>query len=58
MEEGCPGTVRVGWDMWGSHWLCDGCGFAAEDDDQVILVLGELLRLARSQPVEAWGFVR
>jgi hypothetical protein len=31
----CDRPLGVSWDMWGRYYLCGGCGFAAEDDDDV-----------------------
>ena len=25
----------ISWDMWGQFYLCQECGFAAEDDDEL-----------------------
>ena len=40
----CLCLLRLGHDMWGRYWLCDECGFAADDDDRAALT--------RQQPPE------
>jgi len=35
----CPNCRRalfVSCDMWGEFFVCDGCGFTAEDDDELV----------------------
>ena len=32
----CSGAqLGISWDMWGKYYLCGGCGFTAEDDDDL-----------------------
>ncbi len=34
----CPGCNRplsISWDMWGEYYVCEDCGFTAEDDDDL-----------------------
>ena len=31
----CDQPLGISWDMWGKYYLCGGCGFTAEDDDEV-----------------------
>ncbi len=33
----CREQLRLSRDMWGPYWLCEECGFVAEDDGRVIL---------------------
>jgi transposase-like protein len=38
VESHCPCCGRdlvISWDMWGSYYLCDDCGFTAEDDEEL-----------------------
>jgi len=29
----CSQPLGISWDMWGQYYVCQGCGFTAEDDD-------------------------
>ena len=31
----CNQPLGISWDMWGKYYLCGGCGFTAEDDDEL-----------------------
>ncbi len=31
----CDRSLGISWDMWGKYYLCGGCGFTAEDDDDL-----------------------
>jgi hypothetical protein len=31
----CDHPLGISWDMWGKYYLCGGCGFTAEDDDEL-----------------------
>ncbi len=31
----CDQPLGISWDMWGKYYLCGGCGFTAEDDDEL-----------------------
>ena len=31
----CDQPLGISWDMWGKYYLCAGCGFTAEDDDEL-----------------------
>ncbi len=31
----CSQPLGMSWDMWGQYYLCHGCGFTAEDDDEL-----------------------
>lgn len=31
----CDQPLVISWDMWGKYYLCGGCGFTAEDDDEL-----------------------
>lgn len=31
----CDQPLGISWDMWGKYYVCGGCGFTAEDDDQL-----------------------
>lgn len=31
----CDQPLGISWDMWGKYYLCSGCGFTAEDDDEL-----------------------
>ncbi len=31
----CDQPLGISWDMWGRYYLCGGCGFTAEDDDDL-----------------------
>lgn len=31
----CDQPLGISWDMWGKYYLCGGCGFTAEDDDDL-----------------------
>jgi hypothetical protein len=31
----CDQPLGISWDMWGRYYLCVGCGFTAEDDDEL-----------------------
>ena len=31
----CDQPLRISCDMWGKYYLCGGCGFTAEDDDEL-----------------------
>ena len=37
----CDQPLGISWDMWGKYYLCGGCGFTAEDDDEVNGVYAE-----------------
>ena len=41
----CSQPLGISWDMWGQYYVCQGCGFTAEDDD-------ELKPLAASEPIQ------
>lgn len=32
----CWRTLRMSWDMWGPFYVCQDCGFTAEDDDELV----------------------
>ena len=32
----CDQPLGISWDMWGKYYVCAECGFAADDDDQLI----------------------
>ncbi len=34
---GCNGQLFISSDMWGHFYACEGCGFTAEDDDDIAL---------------------
>jgi len=31
----CDQPLEISCDMWGKYYLCGGCGFTAEDDDEL-----------------------
>ena len=31
----CDQPLGISCDMWGKYYLCAGCGFTAEDDDEL-----------------------
>ena len=31
----CDQPLGISCDMWGKYYLCGGCGFTAEDDDEL-----------------------
>ena len=31
----CDQPLGISCDMWGKYYLCSGCGFTAEDDDEL-----------------------
>ena len=31
----CSQPLGISWDMWGQYYVCSGCGFTAEDDDEL-----------------------
>ena len=31
----CRHALLISWDMWGDYYVCHGCGFTAEDDDEL-----------------------
>ena len=31
----CDQHLGISWDMWGKYYLCSGCGFTAEDDNDL-----------------------
>ena len=31
----CSQPLGISWDMWGQYYVCQGCGFTAEDDDEL-----------------------
>ncbi len=31
----CHAWLVISWDMWGEYYLCNQCGFTAEDDDDL-----------------------
>ncbi len=31
----CDRPLGISCDMWGKYYLCGGCGFTAEDDDEL-----------------------
>ena len=31
----CSQPLAISWDMWGQYYVCPGCGFTAEDDDEL-----------------------
>ena len=34
----CEQVLVIHCDMWGPYYLCEGCGWTAEDDDQLKIV--------------------
>ncbi len=31
----CSQPLGMSWDMWGQYYVCQGCGFTAEDDEEL-----------------------
>ena len=31
----CNQPLGISWDMWGEYYMCEDCGFTAEDDDEL-----------------------
>ena len=31
----CSQPLEITWDMWGQFYVCQDCGFTAEDDDEL-----------------------
>ncbi len=31
----CSQPLGISWDMWGQYYVCQDCGFTAEDDDEL-----------------------
>jgi hypothetical protein len=46
----CGQPLGISWDMWGKYYLCGGCGFTAEDDDE----LNGKSRHAMSPPISGF----
>ena len=46
----CGQPLGISWDMWGQYYVCQDCGFTAEDDD-------ELKPHAASQPNQPPAFL-
>lgn len=34
----CSQPLDISWDMWGQFYVCQECGFTAEDDDDLTVV--------------------
>ena len=56
----CDQPLGISWDMWGKYYLCGGCGFTAEDDDELngkatmpASAAGHLIQMEASRPWQA-----